>query len=77
VLLAGAISAALRFEEGLPGMLVALRSAAVIAFIAWLAGRARRQAVPAVLPRQTHLGTAEAVAFVRSDLDGPRYQPLG
>jgi hypothetical protein len=77
VLLAGAISAALRFEQGLPGMLVALRSAAVIAIIAWLAERARHEAVPAVLPHQARLGTTEAVAFVRSDLDGPRYQPLG
>ena len=41
VLLAGAIAAALRFEQGLPGMLVTLRTAAVIAVIAVLTARMR------------------------------------
>jgi hypothetical protein len=52
VLLAGAITAALHFEEGLPGMLVALRAAAVIAVIARLAGRGGMRPCPHLLPRK-------------------------
>ena len=46
VLLAGAVTAALRFEQGLPGMLLALRAAVVIAVVVKVAemAMARRQA---------------------------------
>lgn len=48
VLLAGAVTAALRFEQGLPGMLVTLRAAVVIAVAVRLAGAvlARRAEAP-------------------------------
>ncbi len=50
VLLAGAVTAALRFEQGLPGMLVSLRAAIAIAVIAWLAARLRRPRPEASIP---------------------------
>jgi hypothetical protein len=39
VMLAGMLTAALHYEEGLPAMLVVMRSAAVVAVLAWLAVR--------------------------------------
>jgi hypothetical protein len=55
VLLAGAVIAAAGFEGGAPSMITDLRSAAVIALTAWLAGKlaARRAEGPSVLPVTT------------------------
>jgi hypothetical protein len=47
VILAGAVSAALRYEQGVPSMLVAIREAAVIAVIALLATSAGRRLIAA------------------------------
>jgi hypothetical protein len=65
VLLAGAVDAALCYEKGLPGMLVALRAAIVIAVIVRLGEAALRRRKPAVSCADTDGGATSPVAADR------------